>query len=324
MKCALIVGHGGSGTNWLLEIFDQSRSTFCANERNRIAQSLMSELPDPEIDCGQYAGVEDIWDWVADGTKHRFGERDPVSQSKDFLYCGLRGKLLYLIRSKRRLRELLSIFNDRLSGPEWQAPQLLVKQDRLDDALLVLKIIRCPALACWLLRHPGNEASVIHILRHPGGALDSWRRRLLNKRNYRLVGINNRNRLEAILRLDKNTTTSTRNKILDCLNEGGNDVFRSELLYWLYSNEKIHACGNERSNYFLVNYDALAKDPEGIARKVYSFLGLPLDGSVMEEILDKATNSLDISVRWKDSVSPEYRAMLESVLEGSRFESMWT
>ena len=324
MKAALIAGHGRSGTNWLLDILDISSTTFCANERNEISQSLMSELPDPSINYGQYAGLEGVWDWVVNETKQRFGERDPVSQSKDFLYSGLRGKLLYLIRKKRRLRALMSIFNDRLSGPEWLAPQFLVKQNELDEALLILKINQCPALACWLLTYFAEQAVVIHILRHPGGVLNSWRRRFLDNKNELVVRINNRNRLKLIMELDNKITINTRNKMIDHLNNDRNNVSCSELLYWLYANEKIYDSGNKRPNYILINYDALAKDPQSITKKVYSFLDLKLDAYVMERISQEAKNSSDIATKWQETLSPADRVMVERVLEGSLFEKMWS
>jgi len=323
MTSVLIAGHGGSGTNWLLDLLDQSPVTFCANERNRVPNSVLSELRDPEIDFNQYAGLEGSWDQLARETKHRFGVRDPVSGEKHYLRNGLRGALLHLIRTRTRLRSLFSVFDGRLAGMEWRIPPGFLREDSLDEAILVLKMIRCPALACWLLSSVPQEVSVVHILRHPGGALNSWKSKLLENRLEPVVRANNRNRLACILELDPDLTPSTRDKIRAFLASEDDDIPRSELLYWLYSNEKIYACGSAQPNYLCVNYDALAAAPVPTASRIYAFAGLPFDELVERKILRKSAASAEIAARWRTVMPAEQQAMVAGVLEGSLFEKMW-
>lgn len=338
MKSVLIAGQGRSGTNWLVDILDHAANTLCANERNEISRSILSELPSAAIDCGQYAGLEAVWDWVVDETKHRFGERDPASRSKNFLYRGWRSKFLYAIRSRQRLRHLISLFDQSLAGAEWQAPRYLVKMNRLDQALLVLKFNRCPALACWLLRDSPGRCSVVQILRHPGGALNSWQQRFLKFANKTLVSLNNQCTLRSILALDDGLSASTKDKIVAYLGSNEKDVFYSEALYWLYASEKIYQCGNEANrraegsgtsvsqisrNYVFVKYEMLCADTANVVRDLYSFLGLELEDWMMDKISADSRRSVEIAEHWKDALTREQRMAVEKVLEGSVFERMW-
>ena len=76
-RYVLIAGHGRSGTNWLLEILDQSRQTHCRNEPNECPGSAFFEVPTgrihrPELD----AELEAVWDQAVARTSTSFGMRD--------------------------------------------------------------------------------------------------------------------------------------------------------------------------------------------------------------------------------------------------------
>jgi len=208
----------------------------------------------------------------------------------------------------------------------------------MEEALLVLKINQCPALACWLLRNFAGKAVLIHILRHPGGVLNSWQRRFLDGKNEIMVSVNDRNRLESILALDKGVSAAVKAKITDFLNQNKNDTFHSAALYWLYANERIYECGRKingsapgsrefdprkTDNYLFVNYESFCKDPENVSKKLYSRLDLAFDENVKVQISRKSKDSVDISDKWKKSMPRERRMMVEDLLEGTLFEKMW-
>ena len=76
-RYVLITGQGRSGTNWLLEILDQSRQTHCRNEPNGCAGSALSALPLGQMSCPeQEAKLESAWDAaIIRASSRSFGDR---------------------------------------------------------------------------------------------------------------------------------------------------------------------------------------------------------------------------------------------------------
>ena len=72
----LIVGHGRSGTNWLLEMLDLSSRTHCRNEPNVIRDSPLTAIHAELIDPSNDAELDEHWDSAVAWAAERQGERD--------------------------------------------------------------------------------------------------------------------------------------------------------------------------------------------------------------------------------------------------------
>lgn len=322
MRSAIILGHGRSGTNWLLRIFDKSLTTFCANERNELSRSIMSQLPDPSIDYGQFKGLEDDWREILQDTKSRFGERDPVGASKSYLDAGAMGIIAKLVRGKKRLRHTLAFLNPSFTEEEWPAPSRIAKRQEFQRAVVVLKINQAPALANWIMaEHP--LTIVIHIVRHPCGMLNSWKNRYYVSRDSDLVRAASRNRLSTILNMAHWLHPATKEGINQCLSSPNPSATEMELWYWRYSNEAIMECATGKDSYNRVIYEDLVEDSVRVSQNLFDAVGLDFTDRIASDLEKGSNRSQNISNRWQEKLPENEMRIAENILSGSTLEDLW-
>src|SRR5947207_2507909 len=170
-----------SGTNWLLEILDQSRQTHCRNEPNECPGSALAALPSGQT-ChpGLGAELESAWDQAIARASRSFGGRDhliPVRKDH-FSRLAQQVELVRLARGKRLRKVLGSVLRAPLPE-EWPIPSWVGSRRRRDRLLPVLKFTIIPGWIVWALRNR-PAAHVLHIVRHPGGFLNSYIKRWLS------------------------------------------------------------------------------------------------------------------------------------------------
>lgn len=318
MEYALIVGEGRSGTNWLLDLFDASPQTHCRNEPNIIPDtSPMAKLPLPFVPTPAVDAVlERDWDDAVRWTITHMGWRDPkIVNPKNHLYE--LGRKLGISRTiNQRPRTILGKFIPSLRGGEWMLPWWVGSRQRLARAKHVIKLVQIPAWATWVLGHrPGCR--MIHIVRHPGGFLNSWRTRFLPRLPLEVTLKSNHNRLKDI-----------RAQFPEWGEKFGDieamSVVESELWYWRYASETIYAAGKDRpANYRLVLYEQVAADPAGVARQIYEFAGVDWDDSIEQRIRAVSSKAEALAVAWRSKMSPDDVAAIERVMAGSVMERWW-
>lgn len=322
MRSAIILGHGRSGTNWLLEIFDKSLDTFCANERNELSRSIMSQLPDLSIDHGQFEGLEGGCAEILQDTKSRFGERDSANPDKSYLDKGLMGQIANFIRRKKRLRHTLSFLDASFTEEEWPVPLRITRRPAFQSAIPILKINQAPALANWVLAsHP--ETIVIHIVRHPGGMLNSWRNRYYASRDSDLVRAASRIRLSTVLSMARWLHPATKDGINKCLSSPRPSAEELELWYWRYSNEAIMECASGKESYSRVIYEDLVEDPVRVAQPLFEIVGLDFTDRIYSDLIKGADRSQNISNRWQEKLPDNEIRMTDQILTGSPLEGLW-
>jgi len=314
---ALIVGHGRSGTNWLLELFDLSAETFCRNEPDR-----SSGTPFDEISTGtsvwraEQTELQEVWDqavhWWA---THRGGEDHRVVVPKDYVRPVARALGLWRVVQSARARRWLGVARP-LRGDDWALPSWVCDPRRLDRALPVLKLLLAPGWTSFVLKHrPRTE--VFHIVRHPGGFLNSWSNRYRSKHEEVEVLTANRDRLESIAAREP----EWRNRFG---NISAMSAEEAELWNWCYAGETIYRAAQESEHYHLINYESLVYDPVPVVRSCYAACGLEWSGAIERRVGNSASNSESIAMKWRSELNSGQMALVERILDQTSMRVWWT
>jgi len=314
----LITGQGRSGTNWLLEILDQSRQTHCRNEPNGCAGSALSALPLGQVSCPeQEAKLESMWDTAIIRASHSFGDRDHhISVYKDHFSRSLhRMGLVRMVRGPRFRRVVGLVMPSRLQS-EWPIPSWLENKQQQDRTLPVLKVGMVPGWIVWALRNR-PEAHVLHIVRHPGGYLNSLINRWWSTADMGRVERDNRDRLAHVAASDP----VWEDRFGDL---GALSLVETEFWYWRYCTETIHQAGERNPRYQLVKYEDLTRNPVETSRSIYRACGLDWDNAVERAIRRSSTDSQALASTWRGKLSAEQIAMVEWVLHDSLMRDWWS
>jgi len=312
----VIVGHGRSGTNWLVDLIDISRETHCRSEPEGVRGGALNRMPGADFDRECDDVLDAKWDDAVRVVSMRFGERDRRAvRRKAYLHelprrLGLT-RLVLDSHARSRLGRLLP----SLRSGEWRLPKFAGSEERLARALHVLKLAGDPGWAAWVLRNRPRVAT-LHIIRHPGGFLNSWRNRYFGKHDAAEVVAANRRRLERLVELHPEWA-----KLLGPI--AGMSAEESELWYWRYAMEAICEAGEGRPGYRLVVYERLAADPIAVMRDVYAACGLPWTTEVAAGMNAISRESENIADAWRSKLAPEHRALVERILAGSPLRSIW-
>ena len=316
-RYVLIAGHGRSGTNWLLEILDQSQQTHCRNEPNECAGSALSELPSGQIDRPELDGeLEPVWDAAIERTSTSFGSRDQsINVYKNHFSRAAQGMGLVRIARGKKLRKILSPIMSSLRCEEWPVPSWVVNKRQNDRSLPILKINMEPGWIVWVLRNR-PEARVLHIVRHPGGFLNSLMKRLWSELDMETVARDNRERLARIAATDP--VWACRFRDVDTLSP-----VETELWYWRYSSETIHQAGEGSPHYQLVKYEELTGNPQEVSRAVYRGCGLAWNDTIEQAIHQKSGESQSIAAAWETKLASEAIAAVKRILGDCAMRDWW-
>lgn len=312
----LLTGLGRSGTNWLLSLLDISSRTHCRNEPNEIENSPLTALDAAIVDPRKDAEYTEKWDAAVEWAATRLGNRDhPPTVAKDHIYSTSSWLGLTTLVRRHRTRGVLSSVMPSWREPEWLMPRWLGSRRRLREAVVVLKVLATAGWVDWLVRSR-KDPVILHIVRHPGGFLNSWANRYLAGKDEDHVRKLNIARLKHILGVD-DSWSSVFGDI------EGMSAHEAELWFWRYSTEGVHRAGLEHTRYHHVIYEQLTADPTSHSREIYDACGLPWNDAIRARIEDSSRNSQKIARAWKDALSPSEVELVEKVLTGSLAEAWW-
>jgi hypothetical protein len=316
-KYIFILGNGRSGTNWLNEIINLSSKTHCRNEPNDLSKSPFSKLPNPWIKLDKKADIAPLWNNAIKWSSRTIWERDKApSVLKDFIKFPKLYHLMYSITRHKKIRNLISFFLPSLRGSEWIIlPNWLTEKTFFENAVKVFKFTQVPGWASWIV-HNQPEAIILHIVRHPGGFLNSWKNRWLNLNSKKEVAEANRKRLYLITKSDSKWKTLFGD--IDVIS-----VEESELWFWRYACETIHKSCMKSQNYKLIIYDDLVKSPVEISKSIYSLCKLPWTKEIETKILESSINSKQIANAWKNKLNKGDIRLVNKILKGSIMETWW-
>ncbi|MCI5179113.1 MAG: sulfotransferase [Candidatus Electrothrix sp. AW3_4] len=316
-RYALIVGQGRSGTNWLNNLFDLSPLTFCRNEPHDFQDSPLYKLTEYRFAVHKEVSfLEQYWDDAIAHVSSHMGSRDhPIVMPKRFLYSfSVRSGLYRLLRGPK-YRAVLSTVIPSLKGEEWKLPFWVGNKDRLEETIKIIKLVQCPGWGDFVLNNR-PDVPVFHIVRHPGGFINSWANRCLAGRSEAAVLAANIQRLSRIVEID--TSWALRFGDFEAMG-----VVETELLYWLYASETIHNAGLGKKNYHLVTYEDLAANPQKIMRHLYTVCDLEWDESIDSALKNICRESKKIAATWKTGLDPRVILLTEKILQQSSFVSLW-
>ncbi len=308
----LIVGQGRSGTNWLLELFDLSPETFCRNEpHGSPGAPLTLLLRDRWVVREGAEALERDWNAAAAWSCGHIGPRDHmVRVPKWYLHDWARRFGVYRAARSSKLRRTLGLFWPPLRCAEWRIPWWLGSQQELQRSLPVLKLVQAPGWAAFVLRRR-PQIPVFHIVRHPGGFLNSWLSRYLVKRDENEVRRANQLRLRQIADVDSQWATLFGDI-------GDMSAEESELWYWRYANQEIHRAGQGSNGYHLVIYEDLAADTVAIMKPLYRACGLQWMQSIEREMKARSARSAFIADAWRDKLTSEQVRLVEGFAEAAK------
>jgi hypothetical protein len=313
----LIAGHGRSGTNFLLRLLDFSGLTHCRNEPDQLDCSVLRTLSSKSVyTTASNQALDAGWDNAVALASQCFGIRDGrVDCRKEHVYELIRRLGGCRIICSSRIRSFLSILGVQKIEEERRFPWWLGPESKLLAAVPVVKINQMPGWAAWV-SNQRPEVRIIHIIRHPGGYLASWKARYLKLNDREAVGAVNRQRLEAVLQADP----SWHDIWGDCTSMTAEE---SELWYWRYAAETIHAAGRGKENYRLVVYEELASRPLETMNSIYEFCGLPWSSEQESMIGHTTRDSQEIATAWHQKLSPEDHQIVSRILTGTNLQSLW-
>jgi hypothetical protein len=312
VRYVLLTGQGRSGTNWLVDILDLSPRTHCRNEP-ALEGSALSRLPNG---WPQNRDLEALWDQAVADTARSMGMRDHLLQvRKAYFRPGVQALGLVRIVQSYRCRRVLGHLVPAWHTNEWPIPRWLASERDLARALHVFKINQKPGWITWVLKNR-PEARVLHIVRHPGGFFNSYAKRWLALADAEQVLRDNRARLEMVAASDP--AWAERFGDIASLS-----LVEAELWFWRYAAESIHAAGQNSSQYQLIVYEDLVRDPLGVARAAYDGCGLPWTATIEQTIQRMAQESEAIATAWRKKLKGEHREMVERILEDSPLREWW-
>lgn len=306
-KHVTIVGHGRSGTNLALDLFDCHRNTFCRNEPNELAGTGFDALGDAFFAQPEVPDFPARWQAAVTKTIRSCGVRDRFGPDKIYFRSSLRTRIGQEVMSRATLRAPL-LFG---SGEEWPCPGFYYDKPAQARALPVLKILLTPA---WILQaHDAFPTQhIVHVVRPPAGFIQSWWNRYVTGigGGPEKVFADNQPSVQRILahfgREEMPATYSQQGLLV------------SELWRWRYMNELLLESLHGDPRYLLAPYADLTQNRLSWAERLYDFAGLEMDDAARAKIASME-NTL-FGARKTDAVDP---ALIAEATEQVLSDSPW-
>lgn len=323
MRYAIITGTGRSGTNWLLDTLDTSPETHCRNEPHGLVGTALNRFPlvwtEPHVDRPGY--YRDHWDQVAHQTARRFGIRDHnITYTKPYLHPWSNHLNASRLMTGPRARRVVSRVDRRLARTEWLMPSWVGSQRSLEQSLAVLKILIDAPLLEWLLEER-PDVPVVHIVRHPGGRLNSWLTRLLGPMNREQRVELHAHRVARAERIRSHDPQWA--QLMPEPHEL--TLIELELWFWRYVNETKIAVGSGRPSYRLMRFDDLAADPVPQSEQTFRHVGLRwdetirgrVDAGTQTSVFGSVTDPQVIAQAWRSELDPANVETIDKIMDGS-------
>ena len=299
----IITGHGRSGSNRVLDLFDCSAVTLCRNEPNEVPGSALAGLPDGFFFEDRGPDFEDaLLDALAVAARS-FSTRDRIGTSpKAWVPAWQRRVVGRGLLARGRLRGLLAPVAPGLAREE-VTPGMLYGGARLDGAVPVFKILLSQGWLCGLLEARA-DFRVVHNIRDPHGFARSWWTRYLGPRDRARVFA------ECMVSVPR---------VLEELGGVPGDLSRptdealveAEMWRWRYANEPLFVRYGDHPRYRHVLYAEASRDAGALARSLFAFAGLPYGAEERGRVLSM-TNTMFAT---RPDVAPLDDAVLERVVQ---------
>lgn len=296
----IVTGSGRSGTNWLLNLLDLHYETHCRNEPEDSPNTPMNN-PSFRRHFGPLE-LDDTWDSAVDWAATHIGDRDRAPLlPKIYIHPWAMRLGLEKIYYKIGARNLLCYFDPTKGKSDWELPWWIGSKNKLRQAIPVLKLPSTHRLVMWVLENRPNT-QVVHMVRHPGGTMSSWKSRYLEQNDEEKVLAANLARLHEVVKQSPEWGPVFGN--IDNM-----EVMEAEAWYWSYATSMLHRFGEGRSNYYSLTYEALVGDQIENLKRVYQAVGLGWSDDIEQYI--SQSRSADNRRDWTGKVGAS-RAVAES------------
>lgn len=267
-KHVIIVGHGRSGTNMVLDIFDCHRNTFCRNEPNELVGSAFTDLGSSMFLELEPDAFNENWHKAITETIRASGVRDRFPSDKDYFHSVVHARIGQSLMSRSKIRACILPRSAGAGPEEWPCPSLYYDHTSLAHALPILKILLTPA---WVIRahHLIETQKVVHVVRSPQGFLQSWWSRYVTYADGgpEKVFADNQPSLAKILQYFGQEDQMPRQYSL--LN-----LIVSELWRWRYVNEIMMTELSGSPRYLRLRYESVVREKLYWMEEIYRFAGL--------------------------------------------------
>lgn len=311
-------------------MLNASEFTYCRNEPQHIANSPIHALRPPGETVENSPQTGPCWDAFAAWTATHMGERDHhIVAHKQYLHETAQRLGISTWPARPKLRKALSILMPSLRQGEWEMPWWVGSQARLEQAYSIFKLNDLPAWTVrWLLKYRPN-VPVVHIIRHPGGQLNSGIRRFFSTLDPAEIESETRlyqGLLKTALQVDPDWQDIIPN--IDSMT-----LAEAVAWFWRYNNEAIYKTGKEYKNYHWLIYENLAQRPIETAKSVYDFCEIPWTTQAEMNISQNRRTSVwgklpsdskTVSKAWQNKLSPENQLIANRVLEDSPLALWWS
>ncbi len=258
----VVYSSGRSGSNRLLDIFDQHELTNCRNEIDVCDPVFDAFCTEADLRLSEPLAAR--WSALVQRSTFRKGDRDRFQLSHKRYLRDFPARLWGAAMRRRLRRHVLRIASD-----DWAIPGVILHPRAQADIVPVFKVSRPQRfLAATHAAMPAQ--TVVHNIREPEKYLNSWYNRL--------VVPEYNGDLEAVYRLNRATAQEElrRNGMDVKLDEAFSlrALLVAELWNWRLCNEPIHEALRGSPRYRLVHYNEISTAPEETARRLFMHAGL--------------------------------------------------
>jgi len=326
----LIIGNGRSGTNWLMANLNASPETFCRNEPQGIATSPFQALVG-HCSSTRSSELEEHWQHFLEWSARHYGERDARHGcAKAYLHPLAFSTGLADLPLRPRARAALKWIWPPLRRSEWPMPFWIGSPRRLGQARLVLKINDMPArLVEWVMDHH-PEVPLLHIVRAPGGQLNSGLRRFFNHLDEGQRAAEERLYKDELI-ASQQQSDHWRRVVPDVENL---DLVEAVAWFWRVHNESIWEAAQARrhASYLRIVYERLISDFDTLLPEVFRFCSLELDPDTEKRARASrtgshrgrtGTSSDSLATKWKTELDDRTKQISLDVLKGSPMADWW-
>jgi hypothetical protein len=297
-----------------MRLLDLSARTHCRNEPDRIPGGAFDEIG-RDLSFPSERRLEEHWDRVVMRTALRFGPDDPRTNVRKDWTRPIGYLLGMRVLRRSTSGPYLNGKGARSARAERPLPRSLASKSGLAGAFHVIKVNAACGLGDWLLRNR-PAAHLLHIVRHPGGYLASWRNRFLASRDEPTVHSRVRDRLEALIGVEPDLGAIIGDPATATLAE-------AELWFWRYCNEKLMKSGEGRKKYARVKFEDLALDPVEVGKRTFEHCGLDWSDGVELRVRSRAGFAAGRVDAWRSELSSEDLESVARVLDGSPLAPLW-
>jgi hypothetical protein len=289
----LITCAGRSGSKWMLKMLDFHPQTLGRNEPDR--PNMDPSLSDPTtLDWEERA--------MASGARIGFVDQAPTvlkDHARLWVKMTRADKLLYM----HKLQKLFGRYP--VAGYPW----LMYNTKRIANAQRVMKIVNARHMICRMLEET-THIPVIHLIRHPGGMLNSWLNRFAPTQDQ-----------EALLQKQQRIFSRICEQDPDFAEIAGpmecKELAELKVWCWRHAQEHMLGLGRAHPRYAQVTFEHLSQRPVDIMEPIYALCGLEYTDSIRSLIQRETADSPEIASAWKRKLSAEHQDMVDRVLDGS-------